>query len=1265
MKLVKFALVSPIIAISVAVFAALGAQAAKTINVPGDYAAIADAVENADPGDTIAVAAGTYEISNMITVDKFVRITGAGRDKTIITNTATAVVANRTGAVLYLNDPDAVVEGVTLAGGRYSKGGTPASGGWGAYVAAGTLQDARVTNCRGGHDNMNDVDGAAVNVKGANARVLRTIIDNNVRVNYNTAMGAGLRIDQGTVSDCLIVNNRGASGAGVYMAGKDSHLVNCTVAKNRLAANQTNYHGGGLYFAGTEKGSTIENCIFALNDGNDGALVGGDDWYAAKSNILAGAMSNCAVLKGAAIGTDSVQLSVDPFVDAEGGDFTVRLGAPCVGIGYAATTPTGVRCGITADRTVAIRGTSIGFAAVLYGTDGTESVEYAWSAKDEDGNPVDLGLEGGVPSAVFSATGRYTVHVEAKVNGGAWTACPNDLPVLVGAPTNYVTDVENPGAAYPYDTPETAGNDLQTVIDAAVDGAVVLCGEGMWVLSKQIEIVKPIKVVGAGIGESILSGYDPNKKTYGMRLVFMNHPEAVLEGFTLSDTIQDRSAALLPDGYEVAAFLGGWAAYVMNGTMLNCRVTNCKGSYGNLNNRNGAAVNLGAYGAVLSHCILDGNVRTGLNTALGCGVLLDGGQADNCLICGNEGGHGVGVYVAAAGSRLLNCTIADNATKSAETKYQGGGLYFAKVDDCRIENCILARNSSADGGEGAGQWYAADKSKLNAAMKNCAFLTGTALGAAPVTLTADPFAGASNGDYHLTLGTTARNNGCLYAEMAETDLEGNPRVVDGKVDIGCYQYVSSGIICDILADETALARGETVHFTPVVEGAATVQYEWTATDEKGAAVDLGLAGANPSWTADRYGHFKVHLRVSADGTEWYDSASDAAFAVNARTNYVTVVNANAAFPWDTPETAATNAQDVIDEALDGNVIRFAAGQYPIREQLYIEKKVTLLGAGMDCTVLSNAVNGSGGHRLVCLNHKDARMDGFTLTRGRGDDYQESGKLGKVVGGWGVYIQAGTFANGRVTACSCDWMNATGDNGAAVNLQTSDAVLTHCIVDNNARSGCNTAQGAGVRIVGGKVDNCLIYGNVGTYGAGITLCGNAAEVWNCTVVSNDAMSALADEKTGACGGGIGICSQLYKGSVAGSKVWNCVFAFNRSRLMNRDDERGGGEWSVSENDATALAALKSVIENCAFYKGPENGNAEPIGKGSFSIGGDEFRNPGRLDYRLRRNAKCVDKGLDDAWKEGDVDLLDARRKVGEHVDIGCYEFPWNGLMLMVR
>ena len=234
MKLVKTALAAPVAAISVLFFSALAAQAAKTINVPGDYAAIAYAVEGAAPGDTIVVAAGTYEISDMITVAKSVRITGAGRDKTIITNTATAVVADRTGAVLYLNDPDAVVEGVTLAGGRYSKGGTPASGGWGAYVAAGTLQDARVTNCRGGYANQNDVDGAAVNVNGANATVMRTIIDNDVRVNYNTAVGAGLRIDQGTVSDCLIVNNRGGSGAGVYMAGKDSHLVNCTVAKNRI-----------------------------------------------------------------------------------------------------------------------------------------------------------------------------------------------------------------------------------------------------------------------------------------------------------------------------------------------------------------------------------------------------------------------------------------------------------------------------------------------------------------------------------------------------------------------------------------------------------------------------------------------------------------------------------------------------------------------------------------------------------------------------------------------------------------------------------------------------------------------------------------------------------------------------------------------------------------------------------------------------------------------------------------------------------------------
>ncbi len=54
------------------------AAAADTINVPGDYATIQEAIDNSSPGDTINVAAGTYD--EEITIDRSINLRGAQAD---------------------------------------------------------------------------------------------------------------------------------------------------------------------------------------------------------------------------------------------------------------------------------------------------------------------------------------------------------------------------------------------------------------------------------------------------------------------------------------------------------------------------------------------------------------------------------------------------------------------------------------------------------------------------------------------------------------------------------------------------------------------------------------------------------------------------------------------------------------------------------------------------------------------------------------------------------------------------------------------------------------------------------------------------------------------------------------------------------------------------------------------------------------------------------------------------------------------------------
>jgi hypothetical protein len=116
-------------AIAVIVLAATGAVApvsAATLSVPSGYPTIQDAVNAANPGDTINVAAGTYNeqvvFSGKGPTAAPIMLTGAGAGQTIITPkavpTAYPSVAGTTRTpMLYVYDSNVIINGLTLDGG--------------------------------------------------------------------------------------------------------------------------------------------------------------------------------------------------------------------------------------------------------------------------------------------------------------------------------------------------------------------------------------------------------------------------------------------------------------------------------------------------------------------------------------------------------------------------------------------------------------------------------------------------------------------------------------------------------------------------------------------------------------------------------------------------------------------------------------------------------------------------------------------------------------------------------------------------------------------------------------------------------------------------------------------------------------------------------------------------------------------------------------------------------------------------------------------
>jgi hypothetical protein len=314
------------------------------------------------------------------------------------------------------------------------------------------------------------------------------------------------------------------------------------------------------------------------------------------------------------------------------------------------------------------------------------------------------------------------------------------------AATLYVV-AGNPGATAPYDDWATAAADIQTAVTATSTGDTVLVGDGHYVLTAQISMTKGITVRSAnGAAAATIDG---NGAT---RCVYMNHPDAVLDGFTVQG------------GHNPGSF-GGGVNIVTGGTVRNCVLRNNRA-------RDGGGVAIDNAGLVVN-CVIHDNLAAdgGGSNGYGGGVrLLNGGTARGCLIVNNESrNYGGGVNIWNAG-RVESCTIVAN------TAPNGAGIRTRNLG--AVVNAILYDNIGLDWQvNGSGYSY------TNCCTPNAAALPGSN------NIADDPqFVDPASGDYRLQAGSPCINTGLNQDWMAGAlDLDGHARVLEVTVDRGAYE----------------------------------------------------------------------------------------------------------------------------------------------------------------------------------------------------------------------------------------------------------------------------------------------------------------------------------------------------------------------------------------------------------------------------------------------------------------------------------------------
>ncbi len=795
---------------------------------------IQDAVDAAASGDEIVVTDGVYESGSRtfgtsgatrVVVDKPLTLRSLkGPEVTLVRGSRGDPMFGGIRCVYLVNG--AILSGFTLTngvvGGQYVQGE--------ACIGGGVLcqsTNAVVTNCvvsgnwafgggggayRGTLDHCSFINNFAKDGGGAYGSIL-----NNCRLVMNSAGFTDLTVSwrwsssgggacNSTLNNCTLTENSAHDGGGA--AG--STLNNCLLSRNSVTGflNWASWliPPSYIYYGGTgggASGGTLNNCTLTGNSAqtNAGGAYGGTlnnciVYYnsAPKNPNYSASLNYCCTAPMPVAGLGNIA-SEPRFLSLSDGDFRLQQDSPCLNAGTNAYAP----------------GTSDldGHARIVYGTVDIGAYEF-----ESSGRPVIITgplnqaiLEGGDAAFAVQAVGSPPLFYQWHFNGTVITGATNFSLRLTGVTTNqaglYSVVVSNslgtatcagakltvsrpvtthfvspnsPNPTPPYGDWLTAAHTIQEAVDVALPGSEVIVTNGLYAtggraasptngLFNRIVVNKPVTLRSVNGPEvTIVRGSD------GMRCVYLSS-EAVLNGFTVTggSTLTNTNPGEVHPDYSG----GGIWCESTSAVLTNCVVRG-----------NSAFWGAGVYRGTLKGCTLSWNLAQAywvsshygpLPVAGGYGGGAHSSTLDSCRITGNSGVIGGGAY----GSALHNCTVSGNSVMNSYPSFfqpHGGG-----TGACTVNNSILYYNTAALGAN-----Y-----DSSCALNFCCTTPLPANNSGNISN--EPlFVNQAGGDFRLQTNSPCINAGNNAYALTTTDLDGNPRIVGIRVDIGAYEFQSVG-----------------------------------------------------------------------------------------------------------------------------------------------------------------------------------------------------------------------------------------------------------------------------------------------------------------------------------------------------------------------------------------------------------------------------------------------------------------------------------------
>jgi hypothetical protein len=1067
-------------------------------------------------------------------------------------------------------------------------------------------------------------------VKGSDGSDL-TLIECDL--SYNSAVAVYLSGSAASLTNCLVSENRGGSSGGIYAgSGSTFVLTNCTIYQNLATGGYLYGAGGGLVVTSSSSG-TLRNCVVWGNRPAALRVEAGAAFEATYSSLEGG--SGEPWFGVGCIDTDPLlepggHLTADsPGIDAgdPDGDYADQVdldGEPRV---------VGDRVDMGVDEWVDsdADGLADWWETVWFG-----DPVAADPLGNPDGDSRDNRAEHDAGTDPFVAPRTY--YVSADCGDDNWTglspdcvapdgpkatiqaavdAChPREGDEVVIADGTYAgdgnRDIDYAGRAI---TVRSASGDPEScVIDCEGDaydphrGFIFQYGEG------PDSVLDGVKIVNGYVRE-----FSTGLNNGGGLLCWPGDP--IIRSCVVANcAVADRNG-----------WGGGIAALESSPRIEDCEVRGCvvMASLDSSSPRGGGVMLW--YGAptlvgcrILENVIEDNAYSAGVRYGGGLSCELSDARIENCIIKHNEAERGGGVSLELGNPSLINCTIANNI---AEGRLIAVGGVHCDADTALLLNCVIVDNIVRGRSlmSGGGVWADSGTTLLlagstiagNAAPRAGGILSYTSAiveikntivwgntaeaiveGDAPVTATYSHIEGGWPGEGNIDSDPLLTRNGHVTAESPcinagdpdgdyadQTDIDGEPRVLAGRVDIGADEWLDSD--SDGLPD-----WWERTYF-----GDPTVADPLGDDDEDGRPNLVEYKRSTDPFVAPQT-YF-----VDADGSDAWNGlcATWDGGVCGPKATIQAAINACDRFEGD---------QVVVADGTytgDGNRdIRFGGRAITVRSA-----SGNPVACVIDCQ--GTAQDPHHGFRFDGGERADSVLAGFTITNGYLDD------------GAGFWGNAGGIACnvGSPTVIHCRIVgNAGEDAGGVFCGGVTCARFIRCSIENNAAGGvyCDDRTGAcffNCAIVandyGGlrcsqdaepTLVNCLIAGNLDLGGV---WCHSAAPQFvNCSIVDNTA---------GEHGGGV-LCGSAAAPVLTNSVVW------------------GNAPFQIEIDGVSEPAVSSSDVQG--GWPGMGNVNADPL----FVDPDGPDNDPATWadnDYRLGAGSPCIDAGDNDALPADAFDL----------------------------